>query len=156
MFEIKGNLWTLPADAICITTNGTIKKDGTCVMGRGCAKEAKDKFPGIDKVLGDSIKKYGNNVIYLSDIEDRGDNKRIYSFPVKHNWYEKADLELIEQSCIQLVKEIDSTIGDFDFGFNIRFIAVPRPGCGNGQLEWKDVKPICEKYFDDRFGVVTF
>ena len=42
MIEIKGSLFNEPCDAFCITTNGFIKKDGTCVMGRGCAKQAAD------------------------------------------------------------------------------------------------------------------
>ena len=41
MREVVGNLWTYPADIRVITTNGTVKNDGTCVMGRGCAAEAK-------------------------------------------------------------------------------------------------------------------
>jgi hypothetical protein len=34
-------------------------------------------------------------------------------------------------------------------------VLVPRPGCGNGQLDWEDVKPILLDHFDDRFIVVT-
>lgn len=146
MFEVKGNLWTLPADVICITTNGFVKKNGEAVMGRGCALEATQHMPDIQKILAQKIKLDGNHVHYLR----RWNNKRILSFPVKHNWYEKADIELIERSCQELVEWADP------YPYPVDFIAVPRPGCGNGQLEWKDVKPICEKYFDDRFGVVTF
>ena len=39
MKEITGDLWDYyrrPMHTICITTNGTIKKNGKAVMGRGC------------------------------------------------------------------------------------------------------------------------
>lgn len=146
MFEVKGELWTLPATHICITTNGFVKKNGEAVMGRGCALEAKTMFSGIEMILARNIQEYGNVVTRLINATES--HGHILSFPVKHNWWEKADLELIEQSCIQLSEMMNHFAGPRDF------IAVPRPGCGNGQLEWKDVKPICEKYFDDRFGVV--
>jgi hypothetical protein len=146
MFEVKGDLWTLPAKVIFITTNGTVKKNGEAVMGRGCALEAKKKYSGIEFDLGRHIKKFGNRVTRLVNGYD--ENPHILSFPVKHNWWEVADLDLIARSCIQAQEMMDHFAGPNDF------IALPRPGCGNGQLEWEDVKPICEKFLDNRFGLV--
>jgi formylmethanofuran dehydrogenase subunit D len=39
-------------EVVVVTTNGTIKKDGACVMGRGIARQVRDSIPGIDKRLG--------------------------------------------------------------------------------------------------------
>lgn len=147
MFEVKGDLWKLPADMICVTTNGFIKGDGKAVMGRGCAYEATQLIPNIQETLAQSIMAHGNVVADLG--ENRG--RKVVSFPVKHNWWEAADIDLIERSCQQLVVKVNLMYP------NTRaFIAIPRPGCGNGKLEWTDVRPICERYFDDRFGVVTY
>jgi hypothetical protein len=44
--ELFGNLWEFDG-IIVITTNGFVKRDGTCVMGRGCAKQATIKLPGL-------------------------------------------------------------------------------------------------------------
>lgn len=68
---------------------------------------------------------------------------------MKHNWWEKADTSLIEQSTLQLKDFFDTIIGGYPTP-----IYLVRPGCGNGQLDWKDVKPILEKYLDDRFTIV--
>ncbi len=54
MIEIFGDLFAYhkrPGHKICITTNGFIKKDGTGVMGAGCAREAVD----IDSDLPSNI-----------------------------------------------------------------------------------------------------
>jgi hypothetical protein len=56
MKEIAGELWDhhKAGVVIAITTNGYVKGNGACVMGRGCAKEARDSFPGIDLGWGSS------------------------------------------------------------------------------------------------------
>jgi O-acetyl-ADP-ribose deacetylase (regulator of RNase III) len=72
----------------------------------------------------------------------------LYSFPVKHNWWENADFDLIEQSTIELKSIADRKKYDT--------IVLPRPGCGNGGLDWEDVKPILETHFDNRFYVITW
>ena len=33
-------------------------------------------------------------------------------------------------------------------------VYMARPGCGNGQLKWEDVKPLIAPILDDRFIVV--
>ena len=152
MREVTGNLWTYPADVRVITTNGTVKKNGECVMGRGCAAEAKKKWPdctirgdGIAKMLGSFIKERGNTpaIFGLGDYF-------LITFLVKHNWYEKADLALIKESATMLAgyKFKDILEG--------KTIVLPRPGCGNGGLRWEDVKPVLEPILDDRFHVITF
>jgi hypothetical protein len=141
MIEVVGNLWTYPADVRVITTNGFVKTNGECVMGRGCALEAKNQWPDIAKKLGDEIKESGNHVALL-----RSNDPVLFSFPVKHKWFEKADIELIRQSAIDL-RKLTKCMGT---------VVLPRPGCGNGQLRWEDVKPVLEPILDDRFHVITF
>ena len=140
MKEATGNLWDYPAQVRAITTNGFVKNNGECVMGRGCAKEARDKFPGLAIYLGQMIKAHGNRCFNLGN--------GLVSFPVKHNWWEKADPDLIVQSAHQLVTMADK--------FGWKSVVIPRPGCGNGQLNWDDVKKVIEPILDDRFTIITF
>ena len=148
MIEVKGNMWDADVDAFVITTNGFVKKNGEAVMGRGCALEAKEKMPTLPKDLGAEIKKHGNIPHSFAYENEEGESITIYTLPVKHNWWEKADIKLIEDSLSELVWLLDGG-GDFK-------VAMPRPGCGNGQLNWEDVKPILEKYLDDRFIVYDY
>jgi len=55
-FEI-GDMWGAyaTADLFLITTNATITARGTLVMGRGIARQAQDRFPGLAEALGQHI-----------------------------------------------------------------------------------------------------
>lgn len=158
MIEVTGNLWTYPADVRVITTNGTVKKNGECVMGRGCALEAKQQVQfNLAKHLGDLITAKGNHVHFLYS-EGQQDMIDVYSFPVKHQWMERADLKLIERSARELVHEMIGMPSDSGYLVSDKssVIVLPRPGCGNGGLRWEDVKPVIEPILDDRFHVITF
>lgn len=144
MIEVVGNLWDYPADVQVITTNGTVKKDGTCVMGRGCASEAKKKYPDLALALGQAIDGLGNEAFWFP-IPSAA--TPLVSFPVKHHWFERADIKLIKKSAIKLAN-MNALVG--------RTVVMPRPGCGNGHLKWEDVKPILAPILDDRFHVITF
>jgi hypothetical protein len=147
MKEVTGSLWVFPADIRVITTNGFTKKNGEAVMGRGCALEAAKRYPDFPKLLGEMLRKVGNipHNFYFSERSEE-----IWTFPVKHAWYEKADLRLIEASA-KYFADYFSHPEHADTR-----IVIPRPGCGNGQLRWEDVKPVLEPLLDDRFHVITF
>lgn len=130
IIEERGNIvdfWLL-GNVIGITTNGFVKDNGRCVMGRGIALSIRDRVPDIDLQIGWHIRAKGNVPQYFPDA-------KIFTFPVKHNWWEKADLELIAQSAeIIAGKKLD----------RIDFV---RPGCGNGKLDWRDVRPVLDRIF---------
>ena len=142
MQEITGNIWDFHAQGswITIPPNGSIRKDGQAIMGRGIAKEAATRYIDLPYRLADHIKMEGNTVEVFPDI-------KIITFPVKWEWYEIASVELIILSCWALVSKVER--------LNIPTpIYMVRPGCGNGKLAWEDVKPVISKYLDDRFVVV--
>lgn len=166
MKELKGNLWDLSiGNILCITTNGFVKNDGSCVMGKGIAAEAVKRFPGIQHTLGKLIKKngnivqpigvYGNYILvafpvkpissYTSEVVGHMKSK----FSPKDNkpgWACIADINIIKESVKQLR-------GLFD-AINIK-VYLPRPGCGAGELTWKEVKPLMEN-LPDKYFVCTF
>ena len=144
MKEIYSDLFQLAKTGqfthCCITTNGFVKSNGECVMGRGCAKTIADMHPNIPKILGASIKKRGN----VPCILHTQDNVKFISFPVKHKWFENADIELIVKSALNVSKRV---------GLNAK-VLLPRPGCGNGNLNWNVVKKHLEDILDERFFIV--
>jgi|HubBroStandDraft_1064217.scaffolds.fasta_scaffold19852_7 hypothetical protein len=129
MKELQDELWKWygkPLTIVLVTTNGMVTAGGRCVMGRGCAAEAKARFPGIDLDLGRKITA-GGNVMHPLEAG------LIWSFPVKHHWREEADMKLIVRSAHQLAQMAGQRPA--------WMFVLPRPGCGNGRLDWSDVKP---------------
>ncbi len=108
-------------------------------MGRGVAAAAKYRYPELPKQLAVNLRKHGNRVFVFRNI-------RLITFPTKHDWRKPSDLKLIEQSCWQLMQALGK--------FNIEQLYMPRPGCGNGQLDWADVRPAVDVFFDGRIVVL--
>lgn len=146
VFEKKMDLWSGRADLRVITTNPITRgRDGAAVMGRGCAREATNRLPGIEYEFGRLLKEHGNRVVRF-DTNWTWRDARIATFPVKLHWREEARIELIERSAHQLVRLADK--------FFYKNVLLPRPGCGNGRLRWQDVRAVLEEILDDRFTVV--
>lgn len=150
MLDVIGDLWEYSrnCDAVVITTNGTVKKNGQAVMGRGCAAEAAKRYPWLPERLGKMLTASGNELFLFYVSPEQGVTMPLVTFPVKHNWWEKADWGLIVQSTKNLA--VLATIREW------KRIVMPRPGCGNGQLEWSDVRPLIDSILDDRFHVITW
>lgn len=149
MKEVSGDLWKFmpEADLRVITTNGTVRKDGRAVMGKGCALEAVKIFPSLDKKLGERLTRNGN-VVQIFNRDNLDSDFALATFPVKHYWRDNADKDLIIRSAIQLSDLVDY------IGF--KNIVLPRPGCGAGNLNWKEVKPLISRLLDNRFHVITW
>lgn len=129
------NIWAVQSiHWIGITTNGFVKSNGALVMGRGVAQQAKARYPGIEFELGKLVKTNGNICHFLK-------RRRIFTFPVKHNWMELADIDLIIKSSIQLAEIANANRESTYY--------LPRPGCGNGGLLWAEVKPYLEHLPDN-------
>ena len=118
-----------------------VKKNGDCVMGRGIASAFKTKYPFAPKILGDKIKENGNIVQKIM----WNDDIIFMAFPTKHNWFENSNIDLIAKSAEQLNK-FAAENPDLK-------ILLPRPGCGNGGLDWKDVKPVLNSLLSNIYVV---
>lgn len=140
MKEITGDIWDFwgkPNYVIFITTNASLNRYGNVVMGRGTALQAKRKVPHIDTQLAEHLELNGNHVgLYLGQSNIDPNRMTIGFFPVKHKYYEYADLELIRRSANELKKLMESAPE--------KTAVITRPGCGNGRLFWHEVKPVLE------------
>lgn len=133
----RGDMWTAfaTADLFLITTNSTIRKDGALVMGRGIARQARDRFSGLDEVLGKQILSLcGDQGQYGLLVSPRWPEAKLGAFQVKGHYSQPAGLELIRHStgmlCAWCAAHPDEQV------------VVNYPGIGNGSLRRKSVLPI--------------
>ena len=145
MKVIRGNLWDYHKEGkwIGITTNGTIKNNGDLVMGKGIALQAAKKFPKLPTMLAQHVNMNQNTPCAFPEW-------KLFSFPTKNNFFEPADLLLIEQSC-QLIRdyfELHYYMNDIDQ------LYLPKVGCGAGELSWPQVEPIVHAYLEDLVTIV--
>lgn len=119
---------------IGITTNGFVKLNGEAVMGRGIALTMRNECSGLAGSIGNGIRSFGNVPVYFPEYN-------VFTFPVKHHWQQPADPDLIVKSAYLVVAMAKAR--------GWAYIDINRPGCGNGRLNWSDVKPLIQPAFND-------
>lgn len=143
MQEIQGNIWEIPGKYRVVTTNSQIKQNGRLVMGKGIALQARERYPGLDHALGKLVAACGNHTIVLHD-------EGLVSFPTKHDWRNRSDIELIRRSALELSHLLHCVLRKEDT------VLLPPPGCGNGGLAWEDVRRVIAPLLDDHYIVVHY
>jgi hypothetical protein len=70
----------------------------------------------------------------------KGTEQWVLNFPTKRHWRYPSKLEFVERGLQKFVAEYDHR--------GIREIAFPRLGCGNGGLNWPEVRELMEHYLE--------
>lgn len=133
IIEAQGNLVTADAEALVNTVN-TVG-----VMGKGIALQFKRAYPEMFKAY-EEAHEAGELQLGTMHVWPTGrlDHPRyIVNFPTKGHWRSRSNLSDIQRGLDDLVRVIK------DLG--IGSIAVPPLGCGNGGLNWSDVRPLIER-----------
>ncbi len=129
----KGSLLDSSAQTLVNTVN--------CVgvMGKGIALEFKRRYPEMFVEYARMCERH--QVVPGVPVCHEAKGKLIVNFPTKDHWKARSRLSDIEHG-LQLLRKSYRA-------WNITSIAVPPLGCGNGGLEWSDVRPLIEKYLGD-------
>lgn len=124
MFKFRtGNILDDKSEAVINTVN--------CVgiMGKGLAKEVKqryyDQYIQYHQACKDGSIDIGKLFITETNLNAP---RYLIHFPTKTHWRYFSKYEYINAGLIDLVRQIEL--------LNIRSIAIPPLGCGNGGLEW--------------------
>ncbi|MDR0982503.1 MAG: macro domain-containing protein [Culturomica sp.] len=111
------------------------------VMGKGIALQFKDQYPNNFAAYNAACKANQiavGNMFVFEEKTMMGDKKTIINFPTKKDWKHKSKIEYVEAGLKALVEVIKER--------GIKSIALPPLGCGNGGLDWDEVKSLIEKY----------
>jgi len=128
-----GDLLQQQVDAIVNTVNAV------GVMGKGIALQFKQKWPENFKAYERACKRgeVRTGQMFIYDAGGLLKPRYIINFPTKRHWRERSRLSYIDEGLRDLVDQVRR--------LNIRSIAIPPLGCGNGGLEWDDVRPRIER-----------
>ncbi len=130
-----GNLLESEAEALVNTVNTM------GVMGKGIALQFKYLFPNNFKLYSNACKnkevKIGKLLVTEEEAMLTG-KKIIINFTTKTSWRLPSEYKYIEDGLVELIKVVKER--------NIKSIAIPPLGSGNGGLDWHRVKKILEKY----------
>jgi O-acetyl-ADP-ribose deacetylase (regulator of RNase III) len=129
----KGNLLDAPVEALVNTVN-TVG-----VMGKGIALMFKEAFPENFRAYDEACKRGDVRIGHMFVTESsRLDGPRwIINFPSKKHWRHPSKLEWITEGLADLRRVVVEK--------DIRSIALPPLGCGNGGLDWAEVRPEIER-----------
>lgn len=133
----KGDLLEQRVDAIVNTVN-TVG-----VMGKGIALQFRRKWPANYKAYEAACKRKEVVPCKMFVFDNGGlvEPKYIINFPTKRHWRQPSRMSDIECGLVDLVFQVKS--------LKIKSIAIPPLGCGNGGLNWSDVRPRIEAAFEE-------
>ncbi|WBB77260.1 macro domain-containing protein [Micromonospora sp. WMMD882] len=131
----RGNLLTAEAEALVNTVN-TVG-----VMGKGIALQFKRAYPANYTAYRSACtaKDVELGKMFVFDSGRIGSRRYVINFPTKGHWRANSRLSDIRAGLADLVQVVRER--------QIRSVAVPALGCGNGGLAWEEVRPLIERAF---------
>jgi O-acetyl-ADP-ribose deacetylase (regulator of RNase III) len=131
-----GNMFDEPTEAIVNTVN--------CVgvMGKGVALEFKRRWPenfkAYKRVCDDKSLMPGKMFVFdNSDFLEGSKHRFLINFPTKQHWRSQSKIQYVEDGLVDFIEQVRH--------LGIKSVAVPPLGCGNGGLDWSDVRPLIER-----------
>ncbi len=129
----EGNLLQAPTDALI----NTINTEG--VMGKGIALQFKEAFDLNYRLYRQACKEQRVRVgeMFVTETHELVGPRFIINFPTKRHWKEHSRIDYIIEG-LEDLKRVMAERG-------ITSVAMPPLGCGNGGLNWSQVRPIIEQ-----------
>lgn len=130
---VEGDIFKSPAQVLVNTVN-TVG-----VMGKGIALEFKNRYPDMFQAYRDVCDKRKLTIGSLMLCYEP--DHWVLLFPTKEHWRNPSRIKFIEAGLAKFCRTYAEK--------GITSAAFPRLGCGNGELNWSDVRPVMEKYLQN-------
>lgn len=111
-------------------------------MGAGLALDVAERYPEIEMIYKKACKD-GSLAIGKPLLTSARDGKILLLFPTKNDWRNRSEIEYIESGIKYFNEQIIT-----NFSIGQMPLHIPKLGCGLGGLDWEEVNPIIEKYFN--------
>jgi O-acetyl-ADP-ribose deacetylase (regulator of RNase III) len=129
---VQGNILEADAEALVNTVN--------CVgvMGKGIALQFKQAYPANFRAYERACKagEVQPGRMFVTATDSLVNPRYIINFPTKRHWRQPSRMEDIRAGLDALVSELRER--------RIQSVAIPPLGCGNGGLDWAEVRPLIE------------
>ncbi|MBX2930288.1 MAG: macro domain-containing protein [Saprospiraceae bacterium] len=132
-----GNLLAAQVEALVNTVN-TVG-----VMGKGIALQFREQFPENYKQYRAAVKngELHTGKMFVTEMQRMDQLRYIINFPTKQHWKAPSQMAYIREGLHDLRRVLIEK--------NIRSVAIPPLGCGNGGLDWQEVRPLIEAAIGD-------
>ena len=129
----SGNLLDAPVEALVNTVN-TVG-----VMGKGIALQFSRAYPENEAAYKRACQRgeVQPGRMFIFETQALNGPRFIINFPTKRHWRTPSRLEDIKGGLRALVGDLRR--------LDVRSIAIPPLGCGNGGLDWAEVRPLIEE-----------
>jgi O-acetyl-ADP-ribose deacetylase (regulator of RNase III) len=129
-------LYTSLFDSPAQTLVNTVNTVG--VMGKGVAKTFRERYPAM---FAEYKKLCDRGDLAIGNLHLWRSNERwVLNFPTKTTWRLPSKLEYVELGLETFVNNYER--------MGIVSASFPPLGCGNGNLNWRDVRPLIERYLN--------
>lgn len=143
--DIKRSVLETDAEALVNTVNMLGH------MGKGLALEFKSRYPANNEAYRAACERHEVRTgrMFVTEVvteqadmfAPRSSLRWIVNFPTKQDWHNGSQMRWIVSGLADLRRVIVEK--------NIRSIAIPPLGCGNGGLDWLEVRPLIVSALED-------
>lgn len=103
-------------------------------MSKGIAYQFKQRYPENDEVYKEACR---NGTMQIGTVLCHKENDTtIINFPTKDRWRRPSTMAYIEKGLDAMIQELPH--------LNVKTIAIPPLGCGNGGLSWEQVRKLID------------
>jgi len=130
-FEGRGDIFRTTAQTLVNPVNVV------GVMGAGLALEFKRRDPALFKAYQElcAQQAFQATPVFVRDFEAR----KCLLFPTKEHWRDPGIKDLI-------IRGLKYTAENYE-ALGITSLAIPKVGCGRGDLDWREIRPEVMRYF---------